>query len=281
MEEFFKNRKLLIAGKHKKESVISEILEKALGVDCFTNEAFDTDTLGTFTGEVERTLDPISAVKEKCIRSMEAAGCDLGVATEGSFGAHPSLFFSPANDEFMILIDLKNKVEIIVRELSTETNFNSEEVTSLEELNVFASKVGFPSHALILRTSRTDHSLLFKGICDERTLIHTFNQLLDSHSQVLVETDMRAMFNPTRMQVIRRATEKLVTAIHSTCPSCQFPGFQVTEIKSGLKCEACSLPTRSTLAHIYRCQSCNHLEEKMFPNNKTSEEPTYCDFCNP
>jgi hypothetical protein len=56
----FKGRKLIIATKHKKEIVIAPILEKGLGVKCFTDETFDTDRLGTFTGEIERKLDPIA-----------------------------------------------------------------------------------------------------------------------------------------------------------------------------------------------------------------------------
>jgi hypothetical protein len=48
----FKNRRLLIATKHEKEKVIA-LLEKN-GVICFVNENFDTDLLGTFTGEIER-----------------------------------------------------------------------------------------------------------------------------------------------------------------------------------------------------------------------------------
>jgi hypothetical protein len=36
-----------------KGKVIAPLLEKNLGVICFVNENFDTDLLGTFTGEIE------------------------------------------------------------------------------------------------------------------------------------------------------------------------------------------------------------------------------------
>ena len=75
----FISRKLIIATKHKKESVIAPILEKELGVRCFTDETFDTDTLGTFTGEIERELDPIATARRKCLLAMELNNCDLGV----------------------------------------------------------------------------------------------------------------------------------------------------------------------------------------------------------
>ncbi len=120
----FLNRKLLIATKHQKESVIAPILEKELGVICFVDETFDTDTLGTFTGEIERELDPISTAREKCLRAMKVNNCNLGIASEGSFGPHPSIFFVTADDEFLIFIDKLNNIEVVVRELSTSTNFN-------------------------------------------------------------------------------------------------------------------------------------------------------------
>jgi hypothetical protein len=100
LESIFKNRKLLIATKHQKEKVIAPIVESELGVTCFIDNSFDTDILGTFTGEVERELDPISTVREKCLQAMKINNCDLVIASEGSFGPHPSIFFVNADDEF-------------------------------------------------------------------------------------------------------------------------------------------------------------------------------------
>jgi hypothetical protein len=104
----FQDRKLIIATKHEKEKVIAPLLERALGVSCYVDENFDTDMLGTFTGEVERELDPIATARKKCLTAMELSNCDLGVASEGSFGPHPSMFFVNADDEFLIFIDKKN-----------------------------------------------------------------------------------------------------------------------------------------------------------------------------
>jgi len=115
----FKGRTLLIASKHEKEKVITPILEKVLGVKCIVAKNFDTDELGTFTGEIERTDDPITTVRKKCQLAMEVSNCDMAIASEGSFGPHPSVFFVSADDEFLIFIDKKNGLEIIARELST------------------------------------------------------------------------------------------------------------------------------------------------------------------
>jgi hypothetical protein len=277
----FQNRKLLIATKHQKEVVMAPILEKELGVTCFVDRNFDTDELGTFTGEVERELDPVSTAREKCLRAMKINNCDLAVASEGSFGPHPAAYFVHADDELLILIDTKNNIEIIVRELSTSTNYNNQQIQSQEELMAFAELIGFPEHGLILRKSKAENTEIYKGITDWDTLKKTFDLLYAKYNAVYAETDMRAMHNPTRMRVIEKATQKLVQKVKSTCPQCQMPGFGVTDAKKGLACSLCGSPTNSILSHVYVCQHCQFEKEEMYPDLKTTEDPMYCDYCNP
>ena len=111
----FKGRKLIIATKHGKEKVIAPFLEQGLGVKCFVAIDLDTDKLGTFTGEVERNDDPLTTARNKCYMAMDLTNCDLAIASEGSFGPHPTIFFIPADDEILIFVDKINGVEIIVR----------------------------------------------------------------------------------------------------------------------------------------------------------------------
>ena len=277
----FEGRKIIIATKHKKELVIAPLLESALGLQCFTDDNFDTDILGTFTGEVERELDPISTVREKCLRAMRLSNCDLGVASEGSFGPHPNLYFACADEEFLIFIDLVHDIEIIVREQSTETNFNGKAIHTEKELLDFAHSTGFPEHALILRKSKDEKTDIQKGITDPKHLKSTFSALQAKYGTVYVETDMRAMYNPTRMGVIAKAVESLIQKINSKCPKCQMPGYGVTDSKSGLRCSMCGMPTSSILSIIYECRHCHHVDEQLFPYQKTSEDPMFCNFCNP
>lgn len=277
----FQGRKLIIATKHQKESVIAPILEKELGVRCFVDETFDSDALGTFTGEIERELDPIATVRKKCLLAMQLNNCDLGVASEGSFGPHPSIFFVTADDEFLIFIDSKNGIEIIVRELSTSTNFDGKQIENQRALLEFAHQTGFPKHGLILRKSKNENKDIYKGITDIEILKKIFEQLHSKYNSVYAETDMRAMYNPTRMRVIEQATQKLVQKIKSTCPRCQTPGFEIADAKKGLECGLCGSPTNSILSYIYVCQHCKFTKEEMYPHQKTTEDPTYCDYCNP
>lgn len=277
----FKGRSLLIATKHEKEKIISPIFENELGVNCFVPKNMDTDLLGTFTGEVERKFDPITTARQKCEMAMELTNADLAIASEGSFGPHPSMFFVNADEEILLFIDKKNNLEIIVKELSTNTNFNASTINSLRELKIFANKVGFPSHGLILRPSKEHLKGIFKGITSWTRLIDAYNYLINHYETVYIETDMRAMYNPTRRSIIEIAANKLVEKIKSTCPACKTPGFGITGLKEGLPCNACKTPTRSVLSHIYTCQKCNYEQCKDYPYDKTEEDPMYCDQCNP
>jgi hypothetical protein len=277
----FQGRKLLIATKHKKENVIAPIFEKELGVSCFVSDIFDTDTLGTFTGEIERKDGALTALRNKCLLAMKENNCDLCIASEGSFGMHPTIFIAHADDEFLIFIDKKNDLEIIVREISMDTNFNGSEIMNEKELLEFATQVKFPTHGLILKPSEKDISKIVKGITDEKILKESFHEMMKEFRKVYAETDMRALYNPTRMKVIEAAALKLVNSVQLLCPMCETPGFVVSDVKMGLPCEWCNSATRSTLSFIYICKKCHHTSEELYPHNKKTEDPMYCDFCNP
>ena len=277
----FQGRKLLIATKHKKEIVIAKHFEKEFGVICEIQEQYDTDFFGTFTGERERALSPLETVRNKCLVAMEKYGYDLGVANEGSFGPHPALFFLPADEEFMIFIDKKMSLEIIVNKLTTDTNFSGRSIKNEAELLKFVKAIKFPSHGIILRRGRDSNEEIIKDIRTVKRLMGHYKKLLDKYGEVYVETDMRAMNNPTRMNVIEETTLKLIEAIKSTCPKCNTPGFIPVNYIQGLPCKLCGLPTKSIKIEVLGCKKCEHTVEKLFPKNKKWEDPQYCDYCNP
>lgn len=278
--QMFSGRTLLIATMHQKQKAMSEILEIGLGVKCVV-ASINTDLLGTFTGETERILSPYNAAIQKCETAMSTYQGDLAVASEGSFGPHPQIPFVKCNDELVVLVDKPNELIIAERETSLDTNFNQSVVNSLTELYDFAKLVGFPDHALILREGPDSILNIHKGINTRAALEKSFADLKAKKGTVYVETDMRAMYNPTRMKVITKAVEKLVAKINSLCPECSWPGFGVKEVKQGLPCELCGMPTYSTLCHISVCKKCGCTNEQLYPHEKKTENPMYCNYCNP
>lgn len=266
---------------HQKEQVIAPLFASAFSAIAKVPLKLNTDLLGTFTGEIEREGDLLRVAGKKCLMGMNMLGLDVGLASEGSFGPHPKWGFMPAATECILFVDRKNDLEIHEIIFSTETNFSGRFVNSESELRQFASLTGFPSHGLILRNSDGESDLIIKGLHDEQKLLDAFYTLQNESGTVFAETDMRAMHNPTRMEMISRCTQKLIAKIKSTCPDCHKPGFAVTDVINGLPCRLCAMPTRSVLAHVYLCSSCSCSKEKMFPENKQFEDPMYCDNCNP
>jgi hypothetical protein len=274
--DFFRGRRVVIATQHKKEQVIAPFFRDALQTFPIVLPEFNTDQFGTFTGEVERENDPLSTARLKIKEALRISGETLGVASEGSFGAHPHIGFVPADEELVLLIDTANRLEISASKISTHTNYAQQSVATWQEVRSFAIDIGFPTHAVILRAPSTLH----KGISDWKVLQETFEQLQAFTTSIQLQTDMRALFNPTRMKVIEETTQLLLDKINSTCPSCHFPGFGIQQRVAGLPCQLCNSPTSFTLKLIYSCQHCSYQSEKLFPDGDSCD-PRYCNECNP
>ncbi|MEN9703202.1 MAG: hypothetical protein RLZZ209_628 [Bacteroidota bacterium] len=90
-QAFLEGREIRIATMHGKEKVIGPALEKAYRMK-YSVAALDTDLLGTFSGEVERVLTPLEAAREKCRLALEKNDAEIAIASEGSFGSHPTLY---------------------------------------------------------------------------------------------------------------------------------------------------------------------------------------------
>jgi hypothetical protein len=217
---FFQGRTLVVASQHGKEKVIAPSFEKALQLKVSRAHNLDTDALGTFSGEIDRLLSPIDAARAKCQRAMNITGFDLAIASEASFGPHPIYPFVAAHEELLLMQDRKNAWEFVVKTLETTTNYNTWTLRSLEELTDILEPAKFPSHALIVKKSAADASHCVKGIQSKELLEETVTEFLQQYSSCQVETDMRAMHNPTRMQVIARLTDQLIDQINTNCPQC-------------------------------------------------------------
>lgn len=277
----FKGERCALATMHGKEVAISPIMVDRLGLEVFVPPALDTDRFGTFSGEIQRVGTPMDAALRKCRAAIEATGERFALASEGSFGPHPSYFFLPSDSELLVLYDALNDRSIIAHHLTLETNFSASEITNLPDLEAFAVRAKFPRHALILRKAQDETEGMVKGIMDAEVLKEKAHGILERHGRLFVETDMRAMNNPTRMKAIAKCTELLAEKCLSLCPKCSAPGYWESRYEPGLPCCQCGMPTESALAAIMECQACGHIETKKFPNGKKCCDPQYCNYCNP
>lgn len=281
MKRWFGHRALVIATQHGKERVIQPCAEESLAVRCCLPGNLNTDRWGTFSGEVPRLGHPLAAARLKCEAAMALTGTDLAIASEGSFGPHPSIPFVPVDEEWLLLVDARNGWEIAVRHLSGKTNFAGTEIRTEPALWTFAEKAGFPDHGLVLRDRKNGTASIRKGIVDREELRWAFGEMLAQHGQAFVETDMRALYNPSRMAVIGEAMQRLVEKALCNCPVCEAPGYGVVEQVPGLPCGLCGTPTSGAMAEIWACGPCGYRVERPLASGTPFQDPMWCDVCNP
>jgi len=168
-------RKAALLTQHGKERAIAPVLEELLGCLVERVSGYDTDRLGTFTREVARAGTQLEAARSKARIGMELSGLDLGLASEGSFGPHPTIGILPWNVELLVWIDDQLGIEIIGRSAG-QTNFSHRLTSSWEEAEQFARSAGFPGHWLVVRPENEEHPLIKKGIHSWDELERTFRQ---------------------------------------------------------------------------------------------------------
>ncbi|EDX87265.1 hypothetical protein S7335_4973 [Synechococcus sp. PCC 7335] len=295
---FFTNRVAVIATMHRKEQVIAPLVESALGVKTLIPTNFNTDNFGTFTRETKRPADQLTTARLKAKAALKLSGKTLAIASEGSFGPHPQLPFAACNRELVLLYDLEHELEIVGEQLSTETNYQSQTVSSPEEALAFASSVGFPEHGLVvMRVASTEHETdqeagrptetVAKGITVAADLIQAVTLALEQSvdRKAHVETDMRALYNPTRMDAIAQATIDLIKKATHLCPRCHYPGFVITQRFPGLPCSLCGAATLLTRSVRYSCQHCQFQQDQpspdLPPGSPPFADPAHCFYCNP
>ncbi|WP_317036032.1 DUF6671 family protein [Nodosilinea sp. E11] len=280
LRDWFAGRVAVLATMHRKEQAIAPLLETQLGVTVSVPPAFDTDGFGTFTGEVKRLSDQLSTARLKAEAALNCTGETLAIASEGSFGPHPQMPFISCDRELVILCDRQHQLEIVGECLSTDTNYRQQVVRNWSEAEAFAAAVDFPHHGLIVRV---DETLIAKGItaADELAAAVTTAIQQSANGTARLETDMRALYNPTRLKVIAQATEHLLQVISQTCPDCGCPGFREVKRWPGLPCSLCGTPTLLTMLVRYQCQQCSYQQNRQPADLPPQADPSHCPYCNP
>lgn len=278
----YKDKNIVLSTKHNKIEAISDPFLSILSAKVFEYNC-DTDLLGTFSGEVERIGTPRDCVTRKCKLGMKALNINQGIASEGSFGPHPYIGLIPADIETIIFIDSELDIELFLTKISTDTNFGSKKCNNFDEVIEFVKNVKFPTHGVIVRpNSYKDKNLIFKGITkkDELEIAFYESKKFSEDSFVLVETDMRANFNPSRMNVIRQLANDLAQRLTNKCPKCLLPGFGIIKAEPGLECGYCRMPTYMVKHYINGCLKCSYNEIQP-RKDFTYADPENCEYCNP
>lgn len=281
----YQNTVAVLASMHAKERVIAPVLREELGLIVGLAVGVDTDQFGTFSREVERTGSQLDAARAKIAAGFDhAPSARVGLASEGSFGPHPYIPFLAIGRELVLMVDRESGLELTGYDASPETNFGHAAANDFDAALAFAARAGFPEHGLIVMGSRGDQPapdiLLRKDVTDTMALEVAVKEAVRLCGAAFVEADMRAHRNPTRMAAIERATRDLVRRYQSKCPSCAWPGFDVTERVAGLACAWCGEATQVIRVEVLSCAQCGHRQERPATNEVTAD-PGHCEHCNP
>ena len=275
----------VLATMHRKEEVIAPVLESRLGLRTIVPPRFDTDRFGTFTREVRRKGSQLDAARAKIAAGFDVVPeATVGIASEGSFGPHPSFPVAALGRELVLLIDRDTGFELAGHDATPETNFGNRVVTRVEEAIEFAFRGGFPQHGVIIMAfadAAPNPALgLFKNIGGEPELVAAVGTLVGRFGSAFIEADMRASWNPTRMRSIERAVMDLARRFASRCPRCAHPGYDVTKLVAGLACARCGEPTAVIQSKLLSCVSCGHHEVLSATEDRVAD-PGQCEHCNP
>ena len=264
---------------HGKETVISPIFQSALGLIIQVTE-IDTDQFGTFSGETPRTLSQLDAAIAKARAAIDRTGIPLAIASEGTIGPNPLIPIASSDLETMVFIDSE-------RDLIIHESFRSSEIVTVrktlqpgQNLDELLAKADFPNHALIVRTESPAAFQVVKGIRDFDKLVQAIQDLSEDSGSVIVESDLRASFSPSRMQNIANCAKLLTERIASTCPQCQTPGWGKIAPVFGLPCQDCGQKVESAVAaDQLGCVSCDFVQT--VERAGAYAESRFCDSCNP
>jgi len=303
----YAGRQVALATRHGKERVLARPLRWGLGATLLHLTEVDTDQLGSFCGSVARRGSPRQACQAKATLALEQSGCDLAIASEGSFGPHPAVPLLAVGMECLVFLDAARGLTVVEEGMAPRTNFSHHRLDRRRlaallaaapatptgaladsfdgELERWLSQVGFPSHGLLVRplAPGLPPGTLRKGIHQRQALATALRWAADRGSEgaIQLETDMRAHCNPTRMASIRQLAFRLVRRLRTPCPACGAPGWGTVAREAGLPCAWCHQPTSLLRGERLGCGACGH--HRLLPRRDglTQADPGHCPHCNP
>ena len=240
----------------------------------------DTDSLGTFTGEIERLGSAKETVLAKARLGITKSGNPRGLASEGSIGADPFIPYINSDFELIAFIDEELGFQLVESFRSTEIIAATIKVKSGTDLSDFIRRADFPNHKLIVRSTDKPVSFTVKGIDSQQILEESLQQAFRDFPEVIVESDLRAHCSPSRMSNIGEAAKKMALRLQRLCPECKTPGWGVVRVLRGLPCSQCGeISEERVRAEVLGCVKCRH-EEEGRPLAE-SIDPGNCNLCNP
>jgi hypothetical protein len=265
---------------HAKERALAPPFRRVLGAKIIVAPG-DTDALGTFSGEVPRP----DALIETCLLKAELAfrslDIDCAVASEGSYGPIARVPLVASGLEVMAFIDRRRGVRIVSTLGTHRTNWRLHLFKAGDPaVRGAVAAMGFPRFGVFVISS-TDPGRPVKDLASLDDVVVAVDREAGRSEEglAIVISDMRAHRNPTRMQVLRALSWKLVKRLQRLCPKCQAPGFGPITSRRGLPCERCGQATHWIDFEIDGCSACGHAETRRRKDGRRTAPRISCASC--
>ena len=272
----YAGRTVVFATMHGKETLAAPAFADRLDAAVIAPDHFDTDRLGTFDGDIPRTLRPLMAATVKARLGMQIAGLPYGLASEGSFS---SSLIGVETTEILVFLDAERGLEIVEQITGTSELPAARPVESVGDALAYAATIGFPEQGMLLQARQGPAVVTHKTIGSTAALAELAAHALDEAMTLTMLPDHRAHRSPTRAERIRLLCDRMAHRLATRCPACAAPGLGVVEVERGLPCSMCGNPTAAVAADIIGCGVCEERERR--PRDVSSADPAGCAHCNP
>lgn len=216
---------------------------------------------------------------------MTATGLPIGIASEGAHGPHPHIPFVPGGVELMLLVDDARGIVVSEHLIDDAPVYDHTLAQEIDAISGFLERVRFPDHALIMRANDAggNEAPIHKGLRTTAALAAALAECAarSRDGRALIQTDMRAHVNPTRMATLGRLAALLCNRLATPCPACGSPGCGQVDVETSLPCECCGAPSIMVRHQIFGCVARDHREKRRRADGRTQADPGHCLECNP
>jgi hypothetical protein len=277
----YANRRIGLATMHAKERAIAPAFRRVLGAEIVV-PPLDTDTLGTFSGEVPRpdALVETALLKAEMVFDV-LPDVDSALASEGSYGPIERLPLTPGGVELLAFVDRKRGIRHVETMPTHRTSWRLQRFAAGDPERLLALKgMGFPEFGVFVVCS-SDMSQPIKGLSTVDEVIEAMDREAGRSTDGLavLYSDMRAHRNPLRMKVLRAAGFKLAKRLQQLCPKCHAPGWGSIGSRRGLPCEVCGEATHWIDFEIDGCSVCGHVEPRPRKDGRRTAPRISCRAC--
>ncbi len=254
---------------------------RVLGAEVVVAADVDTDSLGTFSGEIQRKADLVETALLKAEMAFAAADVECAIASEGSYGPIDRVPFEPSGLEIMSFIDRKRGVRVVETLVTRRTNWRiGRHKVGDPAVPDVVRALGFPEFGTFV-IANSDPSRPVKDLASVAEVVAAVDREVarSADGLAVLIADMRAHRNPTRMKVLRALAWKLARRLENLCPKCRAPGFGPIGSQRGLPCESCAEPTHWIEYEIDGCSACGHALGRPRKDGRCTAPRLSCSVC--